>query len=101
MTVQKQVAEELLLMRKEYGTAMLLVTHNIGLIRFMADQVLVLKDGMIQDYGSCKEVLEHPKSAYTRTLLDSVLRLRIPEAEGEDSRTGFPVRPTCDPVMSK
>ena len=101
VTVQKQVAEELLLMRKEYGTAMLLVTHNIGLIRFMADQVLVLKDGMIQDYGSCKEVLEHPKSAYTRTLLDSVLRLRIPEAEGEDSRTGFPVRPTCDPVMSK
>lgn len=76
VTVQKQVAEELLLMRKEYGTTILLVTHNIGLIRFMADQVLVLKDGVIQDYGSCKEVLEHPESAYTRTLLDSELRMR-------------------------
>ena len=76
VTVQKQVAEELLLMRKEYGTAMLLVTHNIGLIRFMADQVLVLKDGEIQDYGPCQEVLEQPQSKYTRTLLDSVLRLQ-------------------------
>ena len=69
------------MMRKEYGTAMLLVTHNIGLIRFMADQVLVLQDGVIQDFGSCREVLEQPQSRYTRTLLDSVLRLRTVDAE--------------------
>lgn len=75
VTVQKQVAQELQEMRKEYHTAMLLVTHNIGLVRFLADRVLVLKDGEVQDYGPCQEVLSHPMSDYTRQLMDSVLRL--------------------------
>lgn len=75
VTVQKQVAQELLAMRKEYHTAMLLVTHNIGLVRFLADQVLVLKDGVVQDYGPCQDVLSHPMSDYTRQLMHSVLRL--------------------------
>ena len=45
VTVQKQVVEELLLMRKEYNTAMILVTHNIGVVRMMADRILVLQNG--------------------------------------------------------
>ena len=76
MTVQKQVAEELLLMRKEYGTAMILVTHNIGVIRAMADRILILQDGQVRDYGETKEVLDHSQDPYTRKLMDSVLHLR-------------------------
>lgn len=45
VTVQKQVVEELLFMRQEYGTSMILVTHNMGVLRKMADQILVMKDG--------------------------------------------------------
>ncbi len=45
VTVQKQVVEELKLMRKEYGTAMIVVTHNMGVIKALTDQVLVLKEG--------------------------------------------------------
>ena len=44
VTIQKQVVEEMLLMR-EYGTAMIVVTHNIGVVEKMADKVLVLKNG--------------------------------------------------------
>ena len=54
VTVQKQVVEELLMMRKEYQTAMILVTHNIGVVRAMADRILVLQNGTVRDYGETK-----------------------------------------------
>ena len=76
VTVQKQVAEELLMMRREYHTAVILVTHNIGLVKKMADKILVLKDGQVRDYGGAGEVLEASGDAYTRELMDSVLTLK-------------------------
>lgn len=76
VTVQKQVVEEMQLMRREYGTAMILVTHNIGVVEAMADQVLVLKDGKMMDYGSAGQVLHHSLNPYTKELMDCVLRLQ-------------------------
>ncbi len=76
VTVQKQVIEEMLLMRQEYHTAMIVVTHNIGVVRALADQVLVLQHGTVQDYGPTEQVLNHSKNAYTKRLMDSVLRLK-------------------------
>lgn len=81
VTVQKQVMEEMLLAREEMGTSILLVTHNIGLVRRMADKVLVLKDGECVEYGRTEDILNHPQAEYTRKLLDSVPRLR---RKGED-----------------
>ena len=83
VTLQKQVVEKLLELRKEEGTAMAVVTHNIGVVRAMADQVLVLKEGCMVEYGRLEEVLEHPKEAYTRQLLSSALTLRRAKGEGE------------------
>lgn len=83
VTVQKQVVEKLLELRKEEGTAMAVVTHNIGVVRAMADQVLVLKEGCMVEYGRLEEVLKHPKEAYTRQLLSSALTLRRAKEEGE------------------
>ncbi|MCC2190438.1 ABC transporter permease [Fusicatenibacter faecihominis] len=83
VTLQKQVVEKLLELRKEEGTAMAVVTHNIGVVRAMADQVLVLKEGCMVEYGRLEEVLEHPKEAYTRQLLSSTLTLRRAKEEGE------------------
>ena len=83
VTVQKQVVEKLLELRKEEGTAMAVVTHNIGVVRAMADQVLVLKEGCMVEYGRLEEVLEHPKEAYTRQLLSSALTLQRATEEGE------------------
>ena len=76
VTVQKQVVEEMKLMRQDYGTAMILVTHNIGVVGTMADQVLVLKNGNVMEYGSTDHVLNHSENEYTRKLMDSVLHLR-------------------------
>ena len=76
VTVQKQVVEELLLMRKEYNTAMILVTHNIGVVRMMADRILVLQNGQVRDYGETKSVLDYPEDPYTKKLMSSVLHLK-------------------------
>ncbi len=76
VTVQKQVVEELLLMRKEYNTAMILVTHNIGVVRMMADRILVLQNGEVRDYGETEKVLDHSEDPYTRKLMSSVLHLK-------------------------
>lgn len=74
--VQKQTVEELLKLRKQYGTAILLVTHNMGVISAMADRVLILQGGRIVEYGAVPQVMNHPQSAYTRQLLDAVPKLR-------------------------
>ena len=76
VTVQKQVVEELLLMRKEYNTAMILVTHNIGVVRMMANRILVLQNGQVRDYGETKSVLDYPEDPYTKKLMSSVLHLK-------------------------
>jgi ABC-type dipeptide/oligopeptide/nickel transport system ATPase component len=76
VTVQKQVVEEMKLMRQDYGTAMMLVTHNIGVVGVMADQVLVLQNGCMMEIGPTEQVLKHPKNSYTRQLMDSVLHLK-------------------------
>ena len=76
VSVQKQVLEELRFVRDTFGTAILLVTHNIGIIRMMADRVLILQNGKEAEYGTTQEVLEHPQAAYTRQLLAAVPKLR-------------------------
>ena len=76
VSVQKQVVEEMLLVRDTFGTAIVLVSHNFGVIRAMADKVLVLKDGETVEYGKTQQVLENPQADYTRALLSAVPRLR-------------------------
>lgn len=76
VTIQKQVVEEMLLMRREYGTAMIVVTHNIGVVEKMADKVLVLKNGKVREYGKTAQVLTAPEDPYTKELMSSVPRLK-------------------------
>jgi len=76
VTLQKQAVEEMLLIRRLFGTAIVLVTHNLGVIEAMADNVLVLKDGKCVEYGKTEAVLSQPQAEYTKALLAAVPRLR-------------------------
>lgn len=76
VTIQKQVVEELLLVRRTFGTSIVLVTHNLGVIGAMADRILVLKDGEALEYGKTQDVLTNPQADYTRALLAAVPKLR-------------------------
>ena len=76
VTIQKQVVEEMLMVRETFGTAIVLVTHNLGVIGAMADRVLVLKDGEPVEYGKTQDVLTNPQADYTKALLAAVPKLR-------------------------
>ena len=76
VAVQRQVVEEMLLMRELYKTAIILVTHDIGVVSAMADKVLVLQGGKTVEYGPVGQILKEPKEEYTRKLLAAVPKLR-------------------------
>ena len=76
VAVQRQVVEEMLNIRNVFGTAIIIVTHDIGVVSAMADSILVLKNGNVMEYGRAKDVLENPRNDYTEKLLSAVPRLR-------------------------
>lgn len=75
VTVQAQVVHELMELRRQYGTAILLITHNMGVAAKMADRIVVMKSGQIVECGTREEVLKYPKHSYTRELLEAVPKL--------------------------
>ena len=76
VSVQRQVVRELFKLRELFGTAIVIVTHDIGVVRAMADTVLVLKNGKTVEYGTADRVLDHPQDPYTRKLLEAVPKLQ-------------------------
>lgn len=73
--VQKQVVDAMLELRKAYGTAIIIVSHDIGVISAMSDNVLVLQNGNVMEYGPAEQVLKNPQNAYTQKLLSAVPKL--------------------------
>ncbi|EGO63867.1 peptide ABC transporter ATP-binding protein [Acetonema longum DSM 6540] len=76
VTTQSQIIRQMLELREKYGAAILLVTHNLGVAAYMADRIIVMKDGCIVDQGTREELLHQPAAAYTRDLLDAVPSMR-------------------------
>ncbi|MDO9146701.1 MAG: dipeptide ABC transporter ATP-binding protein [Hydrogenophaga sp.] len=71
VTVQKQVLALLQRLQRERGLSYLLITHDVDVIRAMAHDVLVMKDGQVVEYGAVQQVLERPAHPYTRTLVQA------------------------------
>ena len=72
VTIQKQVLELLQRLQRERGLSYLLITHDVDVIRAMAHDVLVMKDGEIVEAGPVAQVLDAPKHPYTQTLVSAV-----------------------------
>lgn len=72
VTTQAQIIRQMMQLRKDYGTSIIVVTHNLGVAAYMSDYIVVMKNGMIEDEGDRDHMLHHSESAYTRTLLDAV-----------------------------
>lgn len=73
---QQQVLEEMKLLR-EKGTALILVTHNLKAAEKLCEKIMIVKDGKMQETGYTKEVFSHPRSSYTKKLLDSMISLEV------------------------
>ena len=75
---QAQIVKEIMDLRKKFDTSIIMVTHNLGVAAYISDKIIVMQKGKIVDAGNKNEVIENPKSEYTKKLLEAV-----PEIGGE------------------
>jgi peptide/nickel transport system ATP-binding protein len=75
VSVRAQVLDLLADLRERYGLALVLVSHDLGVVRALCDEVLVLHQGQVVERGPVAEVFARPEHDYTRTLLAAVPRL--------------------------
>jgi peptide/nickel transport system ATP-binding protein len=75
VSVQAQILNLLRRLQREKGIAYLFITHNMGVVEYMADRVAVMRAGRIEEQGSCEQVLARPEANYTKALLAAVPRL--------------------------
>jgi peptide/nickel transport system ATP-binding protein len=75
VTVQAQVLDLIRDLKSDFGTGVILITHDMGVVAEMADRVVVMREGEKVEEGLIANVFERPKAAYTRALLDAVPRL--------------------------
>jgi len=108
VTVQAEILDLMADLQRETGTALVLITHDMGVIARLADRVCVMKDGAYVESGPAADIFARPAEAYTRALLEAIPRLdrsdrggrpvTAPVAadapvvvSGEDIRVAFPV----------
>ncbi len=75
VSIQSQILNLLCDLRRDLGLTMLFISHDLGVVHYMADDIAVMRRGRLEEYGSADEVFLHPRSEYTRTLLEAVPRL--------------------------
>ncbi|QBE49768.1 ABC transporter ATP-binding protein [Leucobacter triazinivorans] len=81
--------------RRETGVALLMITHDLTVIRRLCDRVVVMRSGAVEEYGTADEILDAPRAEYTRLLLDSIPR------EGWQPRRRRPGRTAAIPVVTR
>ncbi len=89
VTIQAQILKLLKELQREMGMALLLITHDLGIVRKMADKICVMTDGEIVEAGATEDIFERPRHAYTKKLLAA-------EPKGDP----LPPRPDAETVMT-
>ena len=100
VTIQAQILDLLKRLQRESGMAMLLITHDLGIVRHMADRVYVMSAGKIVEQGKTSDVFARPQHTYTRHLMSAEPKGRPPEArpgspvvlEADDIKVWFPIK---------
>lgn len=83
VTVQAQILKLMHEIKQEFGTSIILITHDMGVVAEMADRVLVMQQGKMVETDTAEQIFNRPQQAYTQELLGSVLRLG--SRRGEDA----------------
>ncbi len=104
VTVQAQILKLMRELKREFGTAIILITHDMGVVAEMADRVAVMRDGRIVEAGPVFDIFERPQADYTRELLAAVPRLgafATTDAPPRVTATARPSEPNgAAPVLS-
>jgi oligopeptide transport system ATP-binding protein len=72
VSIQAQILNLLKDLQRDFGLTYLFISHDLAVVRAMSDEIAVMKDGKIVEFGSADEVYERPKEAYTKALLAAV-----------------------------
>lgn len=72
VTTQAQIVRQMMELREEYGTSIIIVTHNLGVAAYMADYLVVMKMGKMEDEGTREHILYNSENEYTKKLLAAV-----------------------------
>lgn len=75
VTIQAQILNLMKQMQEQFGTAIILITHDLGVVAGMCDRIVVMKEGEIVEEGTTEEIFAHPKHPYTKRLLNALPKL--------------------------
>src|SRR5512142_484359 len=111
VTTQAQILDLLRELQKQRGMAIMLITHNLGVIAEMADDVVVMYLGRVVEQGSVDDIFHAPKHPYTKALLQSIPsiesspRIKLPTISGSiphpfNRPVGWPFHPRCPDFMA-
>jgi peptide/nickel transport system ATP-binding protein len=95
VTVQAQILDLIQDLQKEFGSAVIMITHDLGVIAEIADEVLVMYAGRCVEKGSTKQILSHPEMPYTWGLLGS-----IPDVTHDTSKPLVPIPGTPPSLLN-
>ncbi len=112
VTIQAQILELIQALSKRLGTAVIMITHDLGVVAGMCDTVIVMYAGKIVEKGTNDDIFDDPKHPYTQGLIKSVPRIgrsskgRLFSIEGQppsliDLPECCPFHPRCDSVIDK
>lgn len=83
-TVQRKIIDEFLRLRAEFHMSIVIITHDLALARYVSDHLLVLCHGKVAEYGPTKQVIAHPQSAYTQSLIQNMPKLDMEKRRPKD-----------------
>jgi peptide/nickel transport system ATP-binding protein len=94
VTVQAEILDLMRGLRTKLNSAIVLITHDMGVVADMADEILVMKDGLTVEHGSADQIFNRPQHPYTQQLLAAVPRL------GQSVKRTLDIPPASIPVLS-
>ena len=110
VTIQAQILDLMMELKERLGMAIIMITHDLGVVASMCERIAVMYAGRIIEYGTTEDIFYHPKHQYTKGLIRSIPRLdskgheRLVPIEGTpvdllNPPAGCPFAPRCDACM--
>ena len=98
MTIQDQILKQLRSLQREYGTSIIFITHDLGVVAELCDRVVVMYGGLIMEEAPIEEIFANPLHPYTMGLLASIPGVHKDKSERLQSIAGSPPDMTSPPA---
>ncbi|WP_394801002.1 ATP-binding cassette domain-containing protein [Niabella ginsengisoli] len=72
VSVQAQVLNLLNDLKKEFGFTIVFISHDLSVVRYFSDRIIVMNKGQIEEMGQADDIYEHPKTEYTKRLIEAI-----------------------------